>query len=801
MRNSNFVLLLLALTLLASNSANGQSGSFGNAFVLQDGELIVSEPNTTFREGSVYVYRKGEDQWILEQRLTAPDSERADGFGSVLARTGATLFIGQRNGPLHVFSKNDGAWQSSGTLSGNGTTGIDPGCNQYGYCGTDFGISLSAAGDWLLVGNAGAIPSRRDLEEGASVSAGVVFVYHKNADGSWTEHSHLSPSSGKAGDRFGETIYFEGDEALIGSPSWNDEIAGLEGVGRVTRFVLDGTTWNESESLSFFSESTANFGSAIEVRGNEALISAPGSNGSRGAVYAYSRSSSNDSWIPTRVIHNVDAESGDRFGSSLGFSSSQLWIGSPTLRQNLTGSTYVYDYPENGALSDDPTRLQLEKTVERDAFGQNLIADSDVVVVSAPGMHHQSGAVYVYSGSSTEAQMLTSPPDALGAILGEMKECEDGKIGPFDCDEVELLSFVPNSILRAPENARGVRTNDNWGWTDPQSGKEYALVGRNDGTSFIDITDPSNPILIGDLPKPWGTPPSQLWRDIKTYKNHAYIVADGAGDHGMQIFDLTRLRDVKDAPALFEPDVHYTDIASSHNVIINEETGFAYTVDGPTCGGGLYMMNIQEPLNPVFVGCSKLGDRGTHDSQCVTYSGPDTRYTGRELCLNSNGSVFEIADVTDKNNPTQISTASSPNAGYIHQGWLTDDHKYFYQDDEADLVRGSVETTRTLVWDLTDLEDPILINEFMGSMPASAHNLYLKDGFAYQANYRYGLHVLDISDPENPVEAGFFDTSPYQDGAGFSGAWSTYPFFESGTVLVTSLQEGLFILKKRTQAF
>ena len=112
-------------------------------------------------------------------------------------------------------------------------------------------------------------------------------------------------------------------------------------------------------------------------------------------------------------------------------------------------------------------------------------------------------------------------------------------------------------------------------------------MGRNDGTSFIDVTDPTNPVLIGDLPKPWGTPPSQLWRDIKTYKGYAYIVADGAGDHGMQVFDLTRLRDVENPPALFEPDLHYTDIASSHNVIINEESGFAYTVDGPTCGGGL----------------------------------------------------------------------------------------------------------------------------------------------------------------------------------------------------------------------
>jgi choice-of-anchor B domain-containing protein len=94
----------------------------------------------------------------------------------------------------------------------------------------------------------------------------------------------------------------------------------------------------------------------------------------------------------------------------------------------------------------------------------------------------------------------------------------------------------------------------------------------------------------------------------------------------------------------------------------------------------------------------------------------------------------------------------------------------------------------------------VLATEFMGSLPASAHNLYVKDRLAYQANYRYGLHVLDVSDPENPREIGTFDTTPFLEGPGFSGAWSTYPFFRSGTVIVTSLQEGLFLLKPRPRS-
>jgi len=804
-----FSLVLVALGLMVtSNEARAQSGSFGAALHLEGDELIVGEPNTYFREGSVYVYRQVDDGWTVSERLTAPSAERADGFGTALARTGNTLFVGQKEGPLHVFEKAGGSWQHAGTLSGNGTSGVDPGCNQYGYCSTEFGLTLAAHGDWLLVGAPGATPPRTRGEEPPAEAPGAVFAYRKTG-GSWTEVARLEAANGTDGDRFGARIHLENGYALISAPRWNHVSEDADGAGRVVAFVLENGSWVEAGALPTPAEPAAHIGTDFIVQGNEAFVGAPGWGESQGAVLRYRRANPSSPWESAGRISLGSGVSGDRFGAAVALVHGNLWVGAPTPRANEVGSVYVYARESDGSLSYSPRRMQLEKTVERDGYGTHILWSGDAVAVTAPGMHHQSGAVLVYAAEAmagadastiTEEHMLVSPPDALGAMLGEKRECEDGKIGPFDCSDVELLSFIPNSILRAPENARGVRTNDNWGWTDAETGREYALVGRHDGTSFIDITDPVNPVLVGDLPKPWGTPPSQLWRDIKTYKDHAFIVADGAGDHGMQVFDLTRLRGVTDMPALFEPDLHYRGFGSSHNVIINEESGYAYAVDGGTCGGGLYMMNIEEPLNPVFEGCVK-GDRGTHDAQCVIYRGPDTRYTGREICLNSNGGLFEIADVTDKANPVTLAKASSPNAAYIHQGWLTDDHRYFYQDDEADVIRGNVETTRTLIWDLTNLEDPVLTTQFMGSMPASAHNLYLKDGFAYQANYRYGLHVLDIADPENPVEVGYFDTAPHHEGPGFSGAWSTYPFFESGTVLVTSLQEGLFVLRKKDVEF
>ncbi len=824
---------LLAATLLTAPAAPAaaQSGSFGNAVVMHDGALIIGEPNNYFRSGLVYVYRRANAGWQEAERLAAPDAERADGFGAALAVTGNTLFVAQRGGRVHVFTRQGGRWTAAVPLDATGLTGLDPGCNAYGYCGTDFGIALAADGDWLLVGNAGVPTSgaprggRGGEAAEAQAPAGVVHVFRRAASGSWTRHGELRPTRSAPGDGFGAAIALAGGRALIGAPSatWQpgeqapapagrggrggavvtESRGPLDKAGRVVEFRLENDAWREVATLSVPPEANAAFGSAIALEGETAVVGAPGSSDGHGAAFLYQRDATG-AWSEPARLTAFSGMRGDRFGSAVALTGGDIWVGAPVTRGIETGMTYVFRGEPGEVLPGGVRRFRFteERTSTQDAFGDRVFAQGGVAAVTAAGMHHQAGAVFVYerdaSGAWQERTMLVSPPDALDALAGEERPCTDGRVGPFDCSEVELLAFVPTSILRAPEHARGVRTNDNWGWTDPETGREYALVGRNDGTAFIDITDPVNPRLIGDLPKTPGTPRSQLWRDIKTYRNHAFIVADGAGDHGMQVFDLARLRSVTDPPALFEPDVLYRGtptvvVGSSHNIGINEETGFAYLIGGGC--DGLHMVDIREPKNPTFAGCSDPG--ATHDIQCLNYRGPDARYRDREICLRSAGSLFIISDVTDKANPRELARTSHPNPAYMHQGWVTDDHQYFIMDDESDVIRGTVATTRTLIWDISDLEDPQLAKEFMGSLPASAHNLYIRDGFAYQANYRYGLHIVDVSDPLNPFEVGTFDTSPHQVGPGFSGAWSTYPFFRNGAVIVTSLQEGLFILKKR----
>lgn len=364
--------------------------------------------------------------------------------------------------------------------------------------------------------------------------------------------------------------------------------------------------------------------------------------------------------------------------------------------------------------------------------------------------------------------------------------CNDGVAGDYPCLAVHLLSHMSVDDLKGGRNVDG---NDIWGWTDPETGKEYALVGLSDGTAFVDVSTPGKPILVGNLPT---HTENSDWRDIKVYKDHAFIVSE-AGDHGMQIFDLTNLREAK-IPAVFSETAHYGRFGRAHNVVINEASGYAYAVGSATCGGGLHMVDINVPAKPVNAGC--FSDDGyTHDAQCVIYNGLDSNYKGREICFNANENTVTIVDVTDKAKPFKVAATGYPSSAYVHQGWLSEDHNYFYQNDEFDEYDEVVGNTRTLIWDLSELEDPQLVKTYEAKTKSIDHNLYIKEKLMYQANYQAGLRILDITKPLEPVEVGFFDTYPRSDDAAFNGAWSVYPYFKSGIVVVSTIEDGLYVLK------
>ena len=172
--------------------------------------------------------------------------------------------------------------------------------------------------------------------------------------------------------------------------------------------------------------------------------------------------------------------------------------------------------------------------------------------------------------------------------------CVGGLAGTYPCSNVDLMAFLPLAQIG------GGNGNDVWGWTDPTNGNEYAIMGLNNGTAFVDITNPVNPVYLGHLPPPPGVNNSS-WRDIKVYNDHAFIGTEALGG-GMQIMDLTQLRSIATPPVTMVeiPNSPYTGFSTSHNIVINEDSGYAYGVGTNTgaCNQGLAMVNILNPANP-----------------------------------------------------------------------------------------------------------------------------------------------------------------------------------------------------------
>ena len=791
---------------------------FGVAVLVGDGEVFVGEPSNQFRPGMVYVYRKSGGSWQQAATLTKPGGAVGDRFGSPLTLDGSRLFVGAGPTSIHVFEKSATSWTHAGVIESTLVTGVD---------NVQFG-AVGASGDWLLVGQAAVFVGRRGGGPGganaAPVPPGRVYVFKRNASRGYDYQAALtSPESDTAGDGFGSAIAASGSTALIGSAGFGNR-AGLVhefelnqsgSWARVRSFAPQGVGPNEG------------FGFNIQMNGTQAVITAPGDAGNYGAAYVWRKveqtgrrgggaggatppAGGNFTWQEVTRLTQPAGGRGSQFTQSVAAEGGEIWVTAP--RATAAGGAFVYKHDNLVFPVDGPRFLAPAGVAANGAAGMSVSIKGGVAAMGATAVNYGGGGVVIFerdaSGNWVEQPLLTPALDELPTFVGEERRCNSqGKVEMFDCASTELVAFLPPSKLT--HDAHYIQMNDIWGWTDARTRKEWALVGRRDGSTFVDMSDPTRPVAVADLPLTPGARPAS-WRDIKIYKDHAYIVSDGAGAHGMQVFDLTRLRTLKPQangqPVKVEPDYLYTEIASAHNIVINEESGYAYSVGssagGTTCGGGLHMIDIREPKLPKFAGCfqdNQTGRAGTgysHDAQCVTYKGPDKRYRGREICIGSNETAISIADVTDKTAPKALSRAGYPNVSYTHQGWLTEDHKYFYVDDEGDETSGLVKKTRTLIWDLTDLENPKLAKEHLGVEAASDHNLYILGDYMYQANYKSGLRILNIKDRENPKEVAFFDTAPYSDNSpGFQGAWSVYPFFKSGVIIVNSIEQGLFLVR------
>ncbi|RYP56104.1 hypothetical protein DL769_009975 [Monosporascus sp. CRB-8-3] len=404
-------------------------------------------------------------------------------------------------------------------------------------------------------------------------------------------------------------------------------------------------------------------------------------------------------------------------------------------------------------------------------------------------------------------------------------QCRDGKAVPFRdqptnfyrCNNVNLHHFLSHKALGSAVG----EGSSSWGWVS-DDGREFAIIAQGDGAAFAEITNAGKLRYLGRLPQTAGTPTSR-WREIRTYK-HYIVIASETYDHHIQIFDLKKLLDIdyRKGPVTFDPESDLTGFygnlpdGRAHNILANDETGFAYVVGArprtSECRSGLIFLNLTDPSNPVSPGCA-AADGYVHDAQCLVYKGPDSRYLGREICYGYNEDSLTIYDVTDKEWPELVSVTSYEGATYTHQGWVLDKEwqQYLVLDDEYDEIDGRGPGADgyavTFIWDISDLEKPRQTGYYKAPRISNDHNQYVIGNYSYQSNYGAGISVLDISSiPTNPTgsdvrEIAWFDVYPENDdeeGGGslqFVGTWSSYADYPSGYILINTIERGAWVVK------
>jgi len=348
---------------------------------------------------------------------------------------------------------------------------------------------------------------------------------------------------------------------------------------------------------------------------------------------------------------------------------------------------------------------------------------------------------------------------------------------PYARRGMELLSHLFVSQFPGPSGA----ANDVWGYVSPR-GREYAIIGLDATTGFVDVTDPFNPVIVADIQDV-----GSFWSDMKVYPEHAYNVNEDGG--GMQIFDL---RKIDKGIVTLAGSFTQSGLQTVHSLTLNEDSGYAYLNGSNLSGGRLIAVSLANPTSPGIAG-TWLGGPYVHDSQVVTYtSGP---YAGLEIAFcYGGGDGFYIVNVTNKSNMQTMGHLTYPTIGYCHQGWLTDDRTHVLMGDEGDEFDGSVPAATTYVINVEDLTNPFMVTSYNDGKCHVDHDLIVDGNLVYKASYTRGMVVDDITNINVPQEVAYFDTHPEGTYFDFAGTWGSFAGFPSGIALASDIERGLFVL-------
>lgn len=394
------------------------------------------------------------------------------------------------------------------------------------------------------------------------------------------------------------------------------------------------------------------------------------------------------------------------------------------------------------------------------------------------------------------------------------KSCVDGKADIFDCNNIDLLAHFPLSEMSSKPSAG----NDIWGHVDLNTNNEFAIMGVKNGVVVVNVTNPSAPTEVGTI-----SGVSSSWRDVKVYQYfdetinlwqaYAYATTEGSGG-GVAIIDLNNLPNSislveKNKVVSTAHNVYITNVDHTLNIVLPEQTATLQLIGANSKSGAFQSYSLANPKTLNSTQDKNFGNGYTHDgaslaiedqraiNNCGITSGSCTVF------IDFNEKEMKLWNITDPSNSKQLGIAEYNDVDksnqYVHSGWGTEDKQFVLLHDEFDEYRGGLNTT-VRIFSIEDLENPTQVGQWTGSTRAIDHNGFVRGNRYYMSNYERGLTVLNITDPTNPTEVGFFDTYTPNNSASFNGAWGVYPFLPSGNILVSDINSGLYILKDNAKA-
>ncbi|MBM4218587.1 MAG: choice-of-anchor B family protein [Gammaproteobacteria bacterium] len=408
--------------------------------------------------------------------------------------------------------------------------------------------------------------------------------------------------------------------------------------------------------------------------------------------------------------------------------------------------------------------------------------------------------------SAREGMVDDSPAPALQATARQAEACVQGEAGQFPCRNVDFLAQIAlEDFSTQPFAAANV-----WGYVDQNDGREYAIVGLGNGTAVVDLADPENPREVVTIPGP-----ESSWREVKVYQHfdagsnryraYAYVTTEASGA-GLQVIDLsglpvsatlaTTLSDTGSQHTAYVSNIDY-----ATNIALPGTQAYLYLAGSNVNGGAWRAYSLASPSVPQLVATAPAGTQYVHDATSLLITDARTAQcaAGHDPCevyVDFNENTVDLWDVTDKTAPVMLSSTTYSDASYTHSGWPTADQRHIFVHDETEELFGGLRT-QIYTMSVEDLRNPFIIASYQGPDTTTDHNGYVRNGFLYVSHYRRGLVVFDAADPERLREVASFDTflAPGANVAGTDGAWGVYPFFPSGIVVVSDINNGLFVLR------